>query len=224
VYDLPGGRTQVIGTLVREDDLEGGFWAISPRRPDMGSDVQPIVLANPEIFTQPPLESLEGAFVVAEGTLSDGPSIRMAGPELVADNLSRIESVRTSPSGQRALRGVPPRWARIEKPGFQRLPNGQMRFVGVLGFAKSTDSSATSSWVVLNQMPFGSGGTAQTSAVLSEGPFGDPADSTWLSAYAAIVGDVVGTMGTASGVVPVIRVTDAEVVTKQETTADEVID
>lgn len=224
VYELPGGRAQVIGTLVRDDGLEGGFWAISPRTPTMGSDARPVVIANPELFADPPLGSLEGDYVVAEGVLSDGASVRMAGPELVADSLNRIEPPHADEGGGRVLRGVPPRWARIEKPGVHPLPNGSVRVVGVLGIAKSEDASESTSWVVLNEMPFGTGGPAETSAVLTEGPFGNPQDSTWPSRYVGVTGDVVGTVQSGSQRIPVVRVVDVEVVTTQEPTVDEVFD
>jgi hypothetical protein len=85
LYPLEDGRTEALGVLVHRD-LEGGFWALVNSPPD-GSGSEPAVIAvligADDLGVD--LETLEGGFVIAQGTMADGASIFMAGPELVVD-------------------------------------------------------------------------------------------------------------------------------------------
>jgi hypothetical protein len=93
LYELEGGRTQALGVLAQRD-LEGGFWAVVSAYPGETADEAEVVavIANAEQLDVD-LGALEGSFVKAEGQLLDGASIRMAGPELEADKLERVDDV-----------------------------------------------------------------------------------------------------------------------------------
>lgn len=90
VYELQDGSSRIVGVVVFRD-LEGGFWAIA----DTGTATQGEAAANLAILIPPnggtvtdvQFAEAEGHLVAAEGTLSDGPSIYMAGPMLEVDTL-----------------------------------------------------------------------------------------------------------------------------------------
>jgi hypothetical protein len=87
LYDLEGGRTQAFGVLVYRD-LEGGFWAVVDAQLGEPNDEAPViaVLVGAEELGVD-LAALDGGFVLAEGTLSDGVSAQMAEPELLVDTV-----------------------------------------------------------------------------------------------------------------------------------------
>jgi hypothetical protein len=87
LYDLEGGRTQAFGVLVYRD-LEGGFWAVVDAQLGEPNDKAPViaVLVGAEELGVD-LATLEGGFVLAEGRLSEGASVRMAGTELLVDTV-----------------------------------------------------------------------------------------------------------------------------------------
>jgi hypothetical protein len=90
--DLADGRKEAVGVLDHRD-LEGGFWAIVQATEGEPTEEAPVVavLANAEALGVD-LEDLQGSYVRAEGSIVDGPSIRMAGPEMEADLLEPAES------------------------------------------------------------------------------------------------------------------------------------
>lgn len=94
--DLPDGRVQALGRLARID-LEGGFWAI------VGSDGTAegtsgivAVIANADAWEKK-LWDLEGSVVIAVGRRFEGVSIRMAGPEIVVEELYEAGTVPGKP-------------------------------------------------------------------------------------------------------------------------------
>lgn len=86
LHDLGGGAVQALGML-EHLDLEGGFWAITRGTGDAGEVVA--VIANGDELSGT-LGPLEGRVVMATGTRSEGPSIRMAGPEMVATEVVEV--------------------------------------------------------------------------------------------------------------------------------------
>ncbi len=98
LYDLGAGRTQAFGVLVHRD-LEGGFWAVVDAQLGEPNDEAPViaVLVGAEDLGVD-LVALEGGFVLAEGTLSEGPSTRMAGPELVVDSVKEATDTVVLPA------------------------------------------------------------------------------------------------------------------------------
>ena len=88
LYDLDDGSVQAIGTL-EWVDLEGGFWAVTDGTAagDEGGNVA--VIANGDEL-QATLEPLEGLPVSVIGERFDGASIRMAGPEIVAETVEAM--------------------------------------------------------------------------------------------------------------------------------------
>ncbi|MDF1542380.1 MAG: hypothetical protein RQ731_03600 [Anaerosomatales bacterium] len=88
LYDLADGSVQAIGTL-EWVDLEGGFWALTDGTSagDEGGNVA--VIANGDEL-QATLEPLEGLQVSVIGERFDGASIRMAGPEIVAETVEAM--------------------------------------------------------------------------------------------------------------------------------------
>lgn len=97
--DAPTGDTRLaFGVHEREDgtvvalgvlewiDLEGGFYALTGAPGDGGTIA---VVANPQdIITE--LEAFVGSPVELQGTLVEGASIRMAGPEIAVDSITQI--------------------------------------------------------------------------------------------------------------------------------------
>ncbi|MDZ4169003.1 MAG: hypothetical protein U1E26_05055 [Coriobacteriia bacterium] len=89
LYELEDGTAQALGTL-EWVDLEGGFWAIkggTEAEGNVGATVA--VLANGPAFEQE-LKPLEGKTVMIVGTLLDGASIRMAGPEIEMTEVTEV--------------------------------------------------------------------------------------------------------------------------------------
>ena len=87
LYDLEGGRTQALGVLVYRD-IEGGFWAVVDALPDQSTDdAMTLAVLTGADGLGVDLQGLQGSLVTAEGTLRDGVSTRMAGPELAVDTL-----------------------------------------------------------------------------------------------------------------------------------------
>ncbi|MBW6469527.1 MAG: hypothetical protein K0B85_10280 [Coriobacteriia bacterium] len=88
LYDLADGSIQAIGTL-EWVDLEGGFWALTDGTAagDEGGNVA--VIANGDELRST-LEPLEGQQVSVIGERFDGASIRMAGPEIVAETVEAM--------------------------------------------------------------------------------------------------------------------------------------
>jgi hypothetical protein len=89
IYELEDGIVQAIGTL-EWVDLEGGFWALTDGTAagDEGGNVA--VLANGDEL-KATLEPLEGRQVSVTGERFEGASIRMAGPEIIAETVEEID-------------------------------------------------------------------------------------------------------------------------------------
>ena len=90
LYDLEDGRVQAVGTLERFE-LEGGFWAVTqaPAESDEGAGVIAVIANGGELEEE--LRPLEGATVVVTGERFEGASIRMAGPEVIAETVEEID-------------------------------------------------------------------------------------------------------------------------------------
>lgn len=90
--DLGDGRTRVVGVL-GYDDLEGGFWVLYDCEPGEIPEGAPVVAI---IANMGELDisacSLEDKLVAADGVMSDGVSVRMAGPEIIADDVYEVPS------------------------------------------------------------------------------------------------------------------------------------
>lgn len=98
LYDLKDGRTQALGVLAYRD-LEGGFWAVVdalPDEPTVEAAVVAVLVGVEDLGLD--LESLQGRFVAADGVLTDGASIRMAGPELEVEDLQEAADMVVSPA------------------------------------------------------------------------------------------------------------------------------
>jgi hypothetical protein len=95
LYDLTDGTVQAVGT-VEYRDLEGGFWAVvggTAAEGDVGKVVA--IIANGAEYAQQ-LKDLEGLAVIVNGTMREGPSTRMAGPEIAA---TKIVAASDAPPG-----------------------------------------------------------------------------------------------------------------------------
>lgn len=89
LYDMPDGTVQAVGTLERSD-LEGGFWMVAGGTASEGNEgVTVVVIANGDDLAAE-LEPLEGKTVMAVGKRQEGASIRMAGPEMVAETIEEL--------------------------------------------------------------------------------------------------------------------------------------
>lgn len=183
IRDLPSGRTQVIGVLQSRGDV----WQVVTRLPEAGAEPEsePVVLEDMDRFQHMPIENLEGDYVVAEGTLDSAESANPTAGNLHATSLDRIENVIIYPQGK-SLRGIPYRWARIEKPGLFEIDNDRVRVVGMLGRGGPDEP-----WQVADKMPF-SPGLFGSVAYLEDGfePSGNPED--WYSTYVAVEGTRIG--------------------------------
>jgi hypothetical protein len=92
LYDLEDGSVQAIGTL-EWVDLEGGFWAITGGTAAEGDDGLTIaVIANGDELDDE-LSALDGRTVSVVGERFEGASIRMAGPEIVAETVEEIDDM-----------------------------------------------------------------------------------------------------------------------------------
>lgn len=90
LYDLEDGSAQALGVLTWVD-LEGGFWALvggTEAEGDAGTTVA--VIAN-GAERDAELRPLEGSMVLVTGERFEGASIRMAGPEIVAETIEKVE-------------------------------------------------------------------------------------------------------------------------------------
>lgn len=199
IHELPSGRSQVIGIL----EYDSEQWRIVTRLPREGADALtgPVLLEDLDTFRHTELQPLRGAYVVAEGVLEDEPP-GGSGGVLRTQAIHRIENPiiyesaapGTVPEGQpdyggKMLRGIPYRWATVEKPGLFEIGEGRVRLVGVLAFGSS--GAQADSWMVADELPFWPGHFGSV-AYLEEGfqPDGD-ADS-WHGAYVAVEGVKVG--------------------------------
>lgn len=89
LYDLEDGTAQAIGTL-EWVDLEGGFWALTGGTAAEGDEGTTVaVIANGDEL-QDTLAPLEGRQVSIIGERFEGASIRMAGPEIVAETVEEM--------------------------------------------------------------------------------------------------------------------------------------
>lgn len=90
LHELEDGTAQAVGMLEYDAELEGGVWRIVGGTAAEGNEGEVfVVIANADAFSGQ-LEKLKGMAVMANGTLLDGASIRMAGPEM---EISAIEAV-----------------------------------------------------------------------------------------------------------------------------------
>ncbi len=87
LYDLEDDAVQAIGTLTWVD-LEGGFWAVVDTTG--AEDTNVAVIANGDELADV-LAPLEGRQVSVVGERFDGMSIRMAGPEIIAETVEEID-------------------------------------------------------------------------------------------------------------------------------------
>ncbi len=85
LYDQGDGTVIALGTL-EWVDLEGGFYALTGSPEGEGNIV---VIANAGEFADQ-LEALTGSDVIVTGTVVEGVSIRMAGPEVAIDSIGDI--------------------------------------------------------------------------------------------------------------------------------------
>ena len=85
IKNLPDGQVQAAGRVIHFD-LEGGFWALTRPSDDhytATSDIVVVVVNAEEVG----LPQYEGQDVAVNGTLIEGASIRMAGPEMTAEEV-----------------------------------------------------------------------------------------------------------------------------------------
>jgi hypothetical protein len=92
LHELADGSTQAVGVLEYRD-LEGGTWIIAEGSEIEGNATKVVaVVANPADF-ESRLKGLHGHLVVATGTLLQGASIRMAGPEIEIKTIAPVKDV-----------------------------------------------------------------------------------------------------------------------------------
>lgn len=97
LYDLDGGTVRAVGT-VEHRDLEGGFWAViggTEAEGDVGKILA--VIANGDEYAQQ-LKDLEDLSVIIDGTLLEGASTRMAGPEITATSVVAASDAPPGPA------------------------------------------------------------------------------------------------------------------------------
>lgn len=87
LYDQGDGTVIALGTL-EWVDLEGGFYALTGSPEGEGNIA---VIANAGEFADQ-LEALTGSDVIVTGTVVEGVSIRMAGPEVAIDSIGDISA------------------------------------------------------------------------------------------------------------------------------------
>lgn len=85
LHEQEDGTVVALGVL-EWVDLEGGFYALTGA-PEGGGTIA--VIANPDDFRDE-LEALVGGAVEVHGTVVEGASIRMAGPEVEIDRIAEI--------------------------------------------------------------------------------------------------------------------------------------
>lgn len=70
-------------------DLEGGFWVLNDRLSQSAADRPKVVaVLLPGSVSETSIAALEGAYVVASGSMQGGASIRMSGPEVMVDTIA----------------------------------------------------------------------------------------------------------------------------------------
>jgi hypothetical protein len=81
------GKAQAVG-IFSYVDLEGGFWRIAESASSSGAQDAPtvVVIANSESLPEG-ASSYEGEYVRASGELFEGATIRMAGQEMIVENI-----------------------------------------------------------------------------------------------------------------------------------------
>jgi len=89
----PDGSVEATGYVAHEG-IEGGFWTLQDIPPGPSSVVQPKILAVllPDAVTESQIAAMEGVFVKVTGRLSQGASIRMAGPEVLVATIAGVSS------------------------------------------------------------------------------------------------------------------------------------
>jgi hypothetical protein len=81
------GRALASGWL-RRIDLEGGFWALVAGPPGVTTNTPTVIaVLLPGTIGEAEIAQHDGAYLIAEGTLSTGVSIRNAGPEITVDTI-----------------------------------------------------------------------------------------------------------------------------------------
>lgn len=87
---LDDGRSRAVGVLGYVE-LEGGFWALYDTDPGEVPEDAPVVAV---VANMGELDvsacTLKGKLVAADGVMSDGVSTRMAGPEIIADDVYEV--------------------------------------------------------------------------------------------------------------------------------------
>jgi len=97
LYDLEDGTVQAVGTAEHRD-LEGGFWVVvggAEAEGDVGKTVA--VIANGDDLARQ-FKELEGLSVIVTGIRLEGPSIRMAGPEIKATSVVAASDAPPGPA------------------------------------------------------------------------------------------------------------------------------
>ncbi len=97
LYDLEDGTVQAVGTAEHRD-LEGGFWVVvggAEAEGDVGKTVA--VIANGDDLARQ-FKELEGLSVIVTGIRLEGPSIRMAGPEIKATSVVAASDATPEPA------------------------------------------------------------------------------------------------------------------------------
>lgn len=89
IYEISDDRVRAVGVL-DWIDLEGGFWAVTGVAETDGAESTVVaVITNPDSLDID-LEEVRGRYVEVTGELLDGPSIRMAGPEIEASSITIV--------------------------------------------------------------------------------------------------------------------------------------
>ncbi|MBS3956329.1 MAG: hypothetical protein KGZ40_02160 [Clostridiales bacterium] len=92
LYEIDETTVRAVGILDRVE-LEGGFWAVTGVASSDGAESTVIaVIANADTI-ESELANLRGFYVEVTGRRFDGVSIRMAGPEIIADEVRALEGV-----------------------------------------------------------------------------------------------------------------------------------
>jgi hypothetical protein len=85
-----GGRVLVTGWL-RHVDIEGGFWALVAQPPGVTTSTPTVIaVLLPGSVATADIASHDGAYLIVEGRMSGGASIRMSGPEVLVDSVKLL--------------------------------------------------------------------------------------------------------------------------------------
>lgn len=95
VFDIGEGKSRVIGVLVHRE-LEGGFWVIA----NTDTPVDAVAAENLAVLipsqdgggTEIRFADYEGRLVQADGVLSVGPDIYMAGPLFEVAQIAKVDA------------------------------------------------------------------------------------------------------------------------------------